>query len=558
MVNILYRLLVVNLLGNLLIALANLLRLPRLRARPAWVRLTVKDPLPSRPPPHGRWLLRPGVPSLAALSRLCDDLARDPRLQGVVVELRRAPPGFARLESLRTIIKRLAEAGKRVVVHLSSPSLKEYFVASAATTILVDESGPLSLVGLAAEVTFFAGALEKAGARADAEYRGEYKSFAEVFTRKEMSPQHREALEAILVRIEEAVRDAVSASRKVEPKVALEWIQGGPYTAEEAARRGLVDGVCYADEVAERLGNVRVGTPSEWRGTRVSPLRYRPLVRVPRKVRVVSLHGAIVTGEGSELRRTLGADAAIRALDKARKDRRVAAVVLHVDSRGGSAVGSDLIWRATTRLSAEKPVIAYFDDVAASGGYYLACGAHKIVAQPGTLTGSIGVVAGKLSFQGLLERLGLNVTTVRRGDAATMDSVFHGYSDEERRRLAAEVDALYAQFVKKVALGRKLAPDAAEAAAKGRVWTGIDARDKGLVDSLGDMETALTIAEDLARRRPGEKFEHEDVHVAPKRRGLVPRILGAELPPLPASLEDIQLLASEGLLLMAPYSVACK
>jgi protease-4 len=570
--------LVVNLLGLVWVALRNLPRIPRVLSRPAWVRIDVKDPLPSRPPPR-RWFRRM-MPSLAALSRGCDRLVEDPRLAGVVIRLGHVSGGWARAQTIRRLIERLRGGGKRVVVHLSGPGLREYYVASAADSIVVDETAPLQIVGLAAETTFFGGALAKLGARAEAEYRGEYKSFAETFTRGDMSAAHREALDAILDALAAEVRRAVATGRGITEEAAERLLAGGPYTAAEAREHGLVDAVKYLDEVdawlsspdgapgagaeggKDRRTKVRVAPYGAWAASRWIPFRWRPLFRRSRVVRVLALHGSIVNGEGTDFpRRTLGGEAASRALDAARKDRRVAAVVLHVDSRGGSAAASDQIWRQTVRLAKDKPVVACFDDVAGSGGYYLACAADRIVAQPGTLTGSIGVVAGKLNLAGLWERLGLRTVILTRGDAAGMFHPSRGFSDDERERLAREVDALYRQFVRKVAEGRRLSPEAAEAAARGRVWIGAHAKERGLVDALGDVDDAVRIARELAaeRTKRREKLEVEDAAVVPRRRGLLSRLVASSVDGHPASpIEELAerlpfSLAGERVMLLADW-----
>jgi len=515
-----FRLLFLNLLANLFLlpfAVAH-----ALRRRPRWVRLDVKEPLPARPARVG-FRRRPSV---AALSKAVDELAADPKLEGVMVALGPLGGGWAKAETLRRLLLRLAGKGKRVVVHLSSPGLHEYYVATAAHTIAVDESGPLGLLGLAAEVTFFGGALPKIGAEAQVEYRGPYKSFAETFLRKAMSPAHREAIDAILDDLQAELVSAISAGRHVDAERAAALLAGGPYVAAAARDAGLVDRIGYRDELEEELGAKRF--------RRRIRLRWRPLL-ARRTIRVLALHGAIVPGEGGGLpRRALAADAAVRA---------IAAVVLHLDSRGGSASASDLIWHEAARCGRSKPVVAYLDDVAASGGYYIACAASRIVAQPGTLTGSIGVVAGKIALQGLHQRLGLNSVILTRGEAAAMNHVSRPYSPEERRRLAAEVDALYQQFVGRVAAGRGLSPAEAEAVAGGRVWSGKAAHARRLVDALGDVDDAIRSAETLARRA-GEHLEIDDVAVAPRRRGV--------LSLLPPALADLLVLGRERALYLAP------
>ncbi len=554
--------LLINLLVNLWLLLANLPRVFRVGRGPRWIRIDLKEPLPARPAPRRLFARRLG--SLAGLSATIDKLVADERLIGVVLRIEHLHGSWARMQTVRGLIARLRAGGKRVVAHLSSPGLREYYAACAADSIVCDESGSLGLTGIAAEAMFFGGALAKAGVRAEAEYRGAYKSFAETFTRDDMSPAHREALDAILDAVAGEAKRAIAAGRGVDEARAEEIMTGGPYTASGAAAAKIIDAARYLDEVPAWLGEKgdRLPTLAEWQGARWRPLRWRPLFRGRRRVRVVSLHGGIVGGEGTDFpRRTLGGDAAARVLDGARRDRRVAAVVLHVDSRGGSAPASDRIWRETVRLAGDKPVVAYFDDVAASGGYYLACAATRIVAQPGTLTGSIGVVAGKLNLGGLYERLGLRSVALKRGDAAAMLSAARGFSPDERARLAAEVDALYRQFVNKVADGRKLSAEAAEAVAQGRVWAGVHARERGLVDELGDVDRAIELAKELARERrarPGEQFTVEDVHPSPRHRGLLARLVGAEAAALPApigELWDLAALSGEGTWLIPELSI---
>jgi protease-4 len=529
-----------RLLGN---ALRAILRL----RRPRWVRLDIEGPLPARAVPRRAFLARRGPLSLAEIGRLVRELGADPRVRGVLVRLRAAPGGWARLEELREHLAALGAAGKHVAVHLSGPGTRELLAATAVPLVFVDESAPIAMHGLGAEVTFFGGALEKLGVRAELVYRGKYKSFAETYTRKDMSEAHREAAEAMVGGLAALARRWIAAGRNVDEARADALLTGGPYMPAAAAAAGLVDEVCYLDEVTERwkkrLPEADARTmPGDipgvaaWRRSRSRPLRFLPFGIGARRhrgrvVRLLQLHGAIVDGEGSAWpRQLLGAEPACRAIDGARRDKRVAAVVLHVDSRGGSASASDLMWRQVVRLAAEKPVIAYFDDTAASGGYYLACAATGIVARPGTLTGSIGVVAGKIQAAELMAKLGLHVELVRHGEAAAMHSPARPFSPEERRRLEAELDALYQQFVHKVAAGRKRTPDAVEPVAQGRVWLGVEAAERGLVDRVGGVEDAIRWARELAKLPappPGRPdADVEDARPPAKAQPLIARLLG--------------------------------
>jgi protease-4 len=433
--------------------------------------------------------------------------------------------------------------GKKVIAHLSSPGNRELYLASACDEILADESGPLALTGLAAEVGFYGEALRRVGIDPELEHIGDYKSFSETFTRAEMSPAHREATDAILDGIEGRLLDGIAAGRKITKERARELVDGGPYLPEAAKAAGLADAILYRDQLPERL-SVAAGkiVPLEaWIHRRP---RWRPLFR-KRAIAVLSLEGAIVSGEGSDLlQKTVGAESAVRALSSLRDNPRVAGVVLHVDSRGGSAAASDRIWREVSLLQNKKPVVAYLDDTAASGGYYIVAPTAWIVAQPTTLTGSIGVVAGKFSVERLLDRFGVGTALLTRGRAAAMHSIRRRYDDDGRGRLKAEMAGVYQQFVGKVASGRKMEPARVETLAQGRVWTGHDAKTRGLVDEIGDLAAAVKLAREKSAR-PGEKLEVRDALVRKQRGGLLKSLSGASLRDLFAPLGERVLLLGD-------------
>jgi len=504
---------------NLLCAVRNLLRL--LRRRPAWVRVRIDGQLPERPPRKRLWR-RSRAPSLAALDDLGRALRRDPRVRGVLLEIDRIDAGWARLESLRRLIADWRAAGKPVLAHLSSPGNAEVFVAMACDEVLLDESGPVSLTGVAAEASFYGEALRRVGIDPELEREGVYKSAAETFTRGEMSAPTREALDAILDRLDARLVGAIAAGRNVTPERARELVAGGPYLCEAALQAGLVDAVLYRDRLPARLGVDEEAILSVSNYLAARPRWWNPgLLRRRRLVAVLSLEGLIASGQGSDvLVKSCGAETVGRALRALRKDSRVAAVVLSVDSRGGSAPASDRIWRAVERLAEKKPVVGYLGDVAASGGYYVALPCHHLVAQPETLSGSIGVVAGKVVVERLLDRLGVGTALLTRGPAAAMSSVRRRYDGVGRERLKAEVAGVYRQFVDRVVRGRRLDAERAEAAAKGRVWTGEDALARGLVDELGGLPTAIAGAKARAAR-PDEELVVRDVVLKPAFAGLL-------------------------------------
>jgi protease IV len=544
------RLLVVALV-NLALAPRNLIR--RLQRGPRWVTVKLDGALLERRPKR-RLLRRPKGVSLEALASLGEALRRDRNVEGVVLLIDRVEAGWARLESLRARIASWRQAGKRVIAHLSSPGNRELFVAAACDEVLCDESGSVGLTGLALEAGFYGETLRRLGVEAELEAKGEYKSFGETLTRSDMSPANREATGAILDGVDRGFREALAAGRRLDAARVGTLIDGGPYLPPAAAAAGLVDGVLYRDELPARLGapKSRFSSYGTYLAHRVK--WYWPGLRGRRVVAVLSLEGVIAPGQGGDLLVTaVGADATCRTLGGLRENDRVAAVVLHVDSRGGSAAASDRIWREVQRLAAKKPVVAHLGDVAASGGYYVVAPCHWIVARSSSLTGSIGVIGGKLVFARLLERLGVGTELLARGAAAAMMSSRRSLGETGREKLRAEIAGMYDQFVGKVMAGRHLDREHADAAARGRVWTGADAKERGLVDQLGGLDDAIAVAEARARRRPDEQLKIKD-H-APKREGsalsglLGEGGLGADA--LRSALATLRALASERVLALA-------
>ena len=542
----------------LVVALANLVRAPRnlirsLRRGPLWVTVKLDGALLERRPKR-RFLRRPKGVSLESLATLGEALRRDRRVKGVVLLVDQVDAGWARLESLRARIASWREAGKRVVAHLSSPGNRELFVAAACDEVLCDESGTVGLTGLAVEAGFYGEALRRLGVEAELEAKGEYKSFGEAFTRSDMSPANREATGAILDGVDRSFREALAAGRRLDAARVQGLIDGGPYLPTAAVAAGLVDAVLYRDEVPKRLDTPksRISSYGDYLAHRVK--WYWPGLLRRRVVAVLSLEGIVAPGQGGELLvSAVGAEAACRTLAGLRENERVAAVVLHVDSRGGSAAASDRIWREVQRLAAEKPVVAHLGDVAASGGYYVVAPCHWIVARPSSLTGSIGVVGGKLVFERLLERLGIGTELLARGAAAAMMSARRSFGETGREKLRLEIAGMYDQFVGKVMAGRHLDQARADAAARGRVWTGADAKERGLVDQLGGLDEAIAVAEARARRRPGERLKIKDY--APKREGTALAGLFGEgafsAHALRSALDTLRALASERVLALA-------
>ena len=475
------------------------------------------DPL-ARLRSRGRRLLRPTL-------RALHEAGEDPRVVGLLVKVGRTLP-WATMQELRIGVRAFAASGKPTVAWAEtfgeeSGGLSSYVLATAFDEIWLQPGGGLGMLGVGVQTTFLRGALDKLGVEPQLEQRYEYKNAADRVMRSEFTPAHRESLERLTGSIFDEAVSAIAAGRRMEESQVRELVDTGPRTAAEALEVRLVDRLGYRDEVYAAFRS-RVGPDVELLFADRWQPRRRPSLPARRKghVALVEVRGGIMSGRSRRgpLGAQVGSDSVCAELRAAAQDDQARSVVLRIDSPGGSAVASDTIWREVGRVrEAGKPVIVSMGDAAASGGYYIACPADVIVALPATLTGSIGVFGGKFVVRELLERVGLSTGTVEHGAHALMYSARRGFSDAERERLAATIDAIYDDFVAKVASGRQRPASEVEEVARGRVWTGRDAREVGLVDELGGMRDAVRIA-----RTRGGLPEHAPVvralHVPPLAR----------------------------------------
>lgn len=511
------------------------------RPRAKWVHVRLRPRLVEieRPVPFFvDWI--PGLAearptSLTLLRELADFIIEDGRIEGVVFDVPPLASGWAMCQSLRDILLKLREHGRQVVVYLpQGGGNRELYVATAADRILASPHAQLSPLGLSASITYFKGLLDHAGIEVEVHRRAEYKTAVEPAVRDSMSDAQREQTEALLDTIDGALRAALAARPGADRAKVDTFFEKALISAESAKHDGLVDDVCYEDELPLFLLPTRRLTPVvrapryyRWRKERLLK-RLRP----ERYIAVVPIHGAITTGPPAT-RAGLKLATTITTLRAARRNPMVAGVVLHVDSPGGSALASDLIHREVERLRERKPVVACFGDVAASGGYYVAAGADAVVAQPLTITGSIGVVSARLVTEPLMARFGVKVDTIRKAPHADMLSRPGKLAAVEDAILEREIDAFYRAFVGVVARGRGRKADEIEPLARGRVWSGRDAATRGLVDRLGGLDVALDEVRERLRGRLSERARKE---LAPR----VIRVRRLDLPPAePRPLEDV-------------------
>ena len=431
---------------------------------------------------------------------------RDPRVKGVLAHMGGDSIGFAQAQELRAAMDRFRASGRFAIAFAESygeggAGNRSYLLASAFDEVWMQPLGMLSLTGLAAQVPFARAALDKLDIQPQIVQREEYKSLADTFTRTDFTPANREMMESLLGDLTNQLVDGVAKSRRLPPAAVRAAMDKAPLLDREALDARLIDRLGYADE-AEDAARQRAGDRAELVEAQDYLEVAGPAHRSGSTVALIHAVGTITGGKSEKPgvgEVTAGSETITKAIEDAADDPDVKAILFRIDSGGGGVSASESIRRALAKArQSGKPVIASMGDTAASGGYWIALAADKIVASPGTLTGSIGVVAGKMSVAGLSERLGVNWGTVETGPNAAMWSPLRPFSPSAEERLNAIVNSSYSTFLTLVAEARRLTPEQARAAAKGRVWTGAQARELGLVDDLGGQETALVLAKQAA------------------------------------------------------------
>jgi len=495
---------------------------------PAYVWLEVSGALPEFEQRVGflrrRLSSAPLAPSLEGLRERLDRISADGRPKGVVLRLRDLDASWTALEELRMELARFRERGGRVVAYLTEPDTRSYYLACAADDVFASPVSTVNVTGVSARVNFLRDGLERAGISAEVISVSPYKSAGDTFTRNDFSDEAREQAERLLEARFVTLVDAISAGRNMTVEDVRAKIDLAPFSAREAMDESLLDGVCYEDELAERLGmDGKRASLAEWeRARRTLRMLYRTLSR--RRVGLVSLSGAIVRGRSRKLpvplpllgREQAGSDSVIGALRVAEKDRRISVVLFHVDSPGGDALASDLIWREVERIRAKKPVVVLMGAAAASGGYYVSASASHVIARATTITGSIGVIITRPVAAGLYEKLGVNPVALDRGAHVGLMDASRPPTPEELDVLKSQLGNFYDEFKDRVSKGRGMELEPLERIAGGRVWTGAEALDLGLVDEAGGFRDALRKAAELGEMKDDPGIL---VKISPPRSG---------------------------------------
>lgn len=433
--------------------------------------------------------------------------AIDHRIKGIILEVGLLRTGFAKLDEIHQLIEKFQASGKKVYAHFDYGLTNDYYLSSVCDSIFISPGGTLFLTGAAAEVTFYKGLLNKIGVEADFEHMGEYKNAPDIYTRQTMSDYQREVIDDILDARYLNLIHTIAQKRHMSPehvKHLIEEVSG--FSPEDATLQGLVDGIKYIDEVKDLFkGNAnKISRISATDYAFVNPKSVG--IRTEKSIAVIYCTGTMMGGEdGSDpvFGKTMGSDRVIRDIKRAAENSTIKAIILRIDSPGGSSLAADKIWNAVTNARKAKPVIASISDVGASGGYYIALGADTILAQNLSLIGSIGVFAGKFSLKNLYDKLDLNKVYMKRGKNAGIFSLNSKFTDSERKIVQNMISDFYHKFVTKVAERRKESYDEIDHIARGRVWDGSEGIDINLIDKIGGLDEAVEIAKDMA------KIEHQ-------------------------------------------------
>ncbi len=453
--------------------------------------------------------------------------AADPHIKAVVLEPERLSAGWAKLEEMRGDLDQFRKSGKPVYAYLRKPGSREYYLATAADRIYLGGSDLVMVRGMRAELMFFKKTLDKLGVVVEVEHAGKYKDYGDMFTRSDMSAETRDVMNLLVDDLYGNVVAKIAAGRKKTPEEVRSIIDQGPFTATQAQDAGLVDALKYEDEMwGELKDRLKSGEPHK--------VALDDYLKVPAEA--VGLSGksriALVVAEGDIVRGNAGDNGADESnltsygfnklLRKVRNDATIQGVIVRIDSPGGEEVASDEMWREMSLLSRKKPMVISMSDVAASGGYDMAMTGDPIVAYPQTETGSIGVVFGKPNLHGLYDKLGITKDAVQRGKHADVESDYTPLTPEEREMLRRGVDESYRDFVNRVASARHRSFDQIEALAQGRVWLGDQAKERGLVDALGGLDTAIDLVKQKAKIPAAERV---NLVMYPSRRSIVDVLL---------------------------------
>jgi protease-4 len=503
-------------------------------------------------------------PTVAEIWTTLRKAAADGRIRAIVFEPRDLQIGWAKLQEIHDDLEGFRKSGKPIYAYLKTPGAREYYLATAANRIYMDPEDELNLKGMRFELMYFHNTLDKLGVQVEIEHAGKYKDFGDMFTRTSMSLETKEVLTSVLDGLYGNLVQTIAAARKKTPDQIRSTIDQGPFLSPEAKGQGLIDGLLYEDQMFEEV-------KAKLAGGDLKKLSLHDYLKIPASA--VGLGGkqriALVTGQGGISRGEAGEDFSgdsgiesesfDRILRRVGNDSDIKGVVVRIDSPGGEVFASDAIWREMNLLSKKKPTVISMSDTAASGGYYIAMTGDPVVAYPGTITGSIGVVFGKANLHGLYDKVGVTKDFLTRGRFADIDSDYQPLSAAAREKLKTAIDENYRSFVTKVATARRRKFDEIEPLAQGRVWLGSQAKANGLIDELGGLDRAIELVKDKARI---PKSERVNLVTYPAKRSIFDILFGQAIE---SALESrlggvlkswqIRLWTRGGMMRLMPYTI---
>lgn len=430
-----------------------------------------------------------------------ENAKKDDNIRGIILDLTTFESGYAKLSEVRNKLQEFKQSGKFVYAYADYYYYPTYYVASVADSVFVNPEGEMSFTGMVAQVTFFAGALEKLGVEIQAVKAGKFKGAVEAYTRKDLSPENRIQIEAYINSVFDETLQAIAQSRNLSMgRLKADAEELKLRSVQDYVAAGYIDAIAYRDEFYSAMKK-RIGVEEDKKVPLISEQKYAQSLSEKgsstNKIAVVYAGGDIVGGRGDGTQ--IAADDMAATLKKVRLDDKIEAVVFRIDSRGGSSLASDIIWREAKLLAEKKPLIVSMSDVAASGGYYIATPARKIFAEPTTITGSIGVFGLVPNAEKLLkDKIGLDFEYVGTGKHADIGRMDRAMTADEREYIQSIINKIYNTFLTRVAQGRNMTKERVDEVAQGRVWTGIMAKEVGLVDELGGLDAAISCAAEEA------------------------------------------------------------
>jgi len=503
-------------------------------------------------------------PTVADIWTTLRKAAADHRIRAIVFEPRDLQIGWAKLEEIHDDLETFRKSGKPIYAYLKTPGAREYYLATAANRIYMDPEDELNLKGMRFELMYFRKTLDKLGVEVEIQHAGKYKDFGDMFTRSSMSPETKEVLTSILDGLYGNLVQTIAAARKKTPDQVRATIDQGPFLSPEAKTQGLIDGLLYEDqmydEVKGKLADGELKKVSLHDYLKISPSSVG--LGGKQQIALVTGQGGISRGEDGQ---DFSGDSGIesegfdRLLRRVGNDSDIKGVIVRIDSPGGEVFASDAIWREMNLLSKKKPMVISMSDTAASGGYYIAMTGDPVVAYPGTVTGSIGVVFGKANLHGLYDKLGVTKDLLSRGRFADIDSDYQPLSAAGREKLRSAIDEDYRSFVTKVAAARRRKFDEIEPLSQGRVWLGSQAKANGLIDELGGLDRAIELVKEKAKIPRGERV---NLVPYPAKRSIFDILFGQTLE---SSIESrlggilkgwqIRLWSRGGMMRLMPYTI---